>query len=202
MFKHIQRFHKIVGLVSIIVVLFLVLTGLFLNHREELSLYDRYPANSIVLWLYGNDDEYIEEPPTWERVLTAFHGGRFFGRTFNLFVDTAGVILISLALTGSYIWLRRSALLKKKDREIIEEEALIEKSEQLMKVRSVAKGLHAKAGKLHDISEHVMEHIKGAYGKALERNMGEIEGHLRELDSSMHALLTRIERMDKEASRE
>jgi hypothetical protein len=46
MLKKIQRLHRVVGLVSIIVVFFLAATGVLLNHREELTLYDR-PERSL-----------------------------------------------------------------------------------------------------------------------------------------------------------
>lgn len=110
----IQLLHSIVGLVSFILIIFLVLTGLLLNHREELSLYEKYPTNPVVLWLYGfqekdeeADEDYIETPPTWEKVVTAFHGGRFFGKPINLLVDVIGVIILFQTITGLYIWLKK-----------------------------------------------------------------------------------------------
>jgi hypothetical protein len=75
----IQILHTIVGLISLILVLLLVFTGLLLNHRDKLSLHEKYPTNSLVLWLYGfqengkAEENYVETPPTWERVITAFH---------------------------------------------------------------------------------------------------------------------------------
>jgi hypothetical protein len=206
MLKTIQRLHLIMGLVSIIVVIFLTLTGIFLNHSEELSLYESYPTNSIVLWLYANkglneegmEEDFIEEPPTWERVLTAFHAGRFFGRPGNLFLDMAGVILILLAVTGPYIWIRRLVLLKT-NRKLREEEALIEKTEKLLKVRSSARSFLKRAGQLHDISEHVLQHMKEPEGP-VARDIEEIERHLVDLDSRMHELIRKIEGLEKEVT--
>lgn len=109
----IQLLHSIVGLVSSILIIFLVLTGLLLNHRNELSLYEKYPTNSVVLWLYGfqekaeADEDYIETPPTWEKVVTAFHGGRFFGKPINLLVDVIGALILFQIITGLYIWLKK-----------------------------------------------------------------------------------------------
>jgi hypothetical protein len=109
----IQTLHTIVGLISLILVLLLVFTGLLLNHRDKLSLHEKYPTNSLVLWLYGfqengkAEENYVETPPTWERVITAFHGGRFFGKPVYLLVDVIGALILLQAITGLYIWLKK-----------------------------------------------------------------------------------------------
>jgi hypothetical protein len=178
---------------------------MLLSHTEELTLYERYPENSFVMWLYGfrgvegAEEDFIIEPPTWERVLTAFHGGRFFGRPGGLILDISGVFLIFLALTGPYLWLKRLMLLRM-SRKALEEEALIEKTEKLLKVKGSARGFLKRAEQLHDISEHVLEHIKAAPEGPVARDVEEIEGHLKELDSRMHGLIARMERLEKEVT--
>jgi hypothetical protein len=209
MLKKIQRLHRVVGLVSIIVVFFLAATGVLLNHREELTLYDRYPENPLIMWLYGEGEggeerageEFIEEPPTWERVLTAFHAGRFLGMKGNLFVDIAAIILVILVLTGPYIWVRRLILLRM-SKEIEDEEALIEKTEKLLMVKDSARGFLKRAGQLHDISEHVLEHIKASPEGTVARDIEEIERHLVELDTRMHGLIKRIEGLEEDVTSE
>jgi hypothetical protein len=209
MLKKIQRFHRVVGLVSIIVVFFLAATGVLLNHREELTLYDRYPENPLIMWLYSEGEggeertgeEFIEEPPTWERVLTAFHAGRFLGMKGNLFVDIAAIILVILVLTGPYIWVRRLILLRM-SKEIEDEEALIEKTEKLLMVKDSARGFLKRAGQLHDISEHVLEHIKASPEGTVARDIEEIERHLVELDTRMHGLIKRIEGLEEDVTSE
>ncbi len=113
MLNIIQMIHRFAGLFSSILIIFLVFTGLLLNHREELNLHERYPRNPAVLWLYGFQEEYkadadyIKPPPTWEKVATAFHGGRIFGKPVYLFLDLIGVLIIIQVITGPYIWLKR-----------------------------------------------------------------------------------------------
>jgi hypothetical protein len=204
-FRFIQKLHIVAGLIAIILILFLTVTGLLINHREGLDLHESYTENPFVIWLYGFDGEgegeedFIEEPPTWERVLTAFHAGNFFGRSGILFLDIAGVFLIFLTVTGAYLWVKRLILLKT-DKEVMEEEALIEKTEKLLKVRNSARGFLQRAGKLHNISEHVLEHIKASPEGPVARDIEEIEGHLVELDSRMHALIERIENLEKDVT--
>jgi uncharacterized iron-regulated membrane protein len=170
-FRFVQKLHIVAGLIAILLILFLTVTGLFINHREGLALHESHTENPFVMWLYGFDGEgegeedFIEEPPTWERVLTAFHAGNFFGRSGILFLDLAGVFLIFLAVTGIY-----------------------------------ARGFLQRAEKLHDISEHVLQHIKASPEGPVARDIDEIEGHLMELDSRMHALIKRIENLEKEVT--
>jgi hypothetical protein len=209
MLKQVQRLHRVVGLVSIVVVFFLAATGVLLNHREELTLFDKYPENPLIMWLYGEGgageeragEEFIEEPPTWERVLTAFHAGRFLGMRGNLFVDIAAVILVILVLTGPYIWIRRLILLKM-SKEVQDEEALIEKTEKLLMVKDSARGFLKRAGQLHDISEHVLQHIKESPEGTVARDIEEIERHLVELDTRMHGLIKKIEGLEKDVTSE
>jgi len=42
-----------------------------------------------------------------ERVLLDLHSGRFFGRFGPWIFDTIAVLLILLALSGTWIWLKR-----------------------------------------------------------------------------------------------
>lgn len=205
MLKKVQRLHRVAGLVSIIVVVFLTLTGVLLNHREALTLYERYPDNAFVMWLYGEGEgageEFIDEPPTWERVLTAFHAGRFLGMRGSVFLDITAVILLILILTGPYIWIKRWVLLRM-TREELEEEALIEKTEKLLMVKDSARGFLKRAARLHDLSEHVLEHIKASPEGQIARDLKEIESHLIELDTRMHGLITNIEGLEKDVAEE
>jgi len=206
MFKLTQKTHRVVGVFSVAIILFLTITGLLLEHREGLRLYERYPTSSIVHWLYGTDgsaigDEYSQEPPSWERVLTAFHGGKFFGKSIGLFMDLAGVIFLFLAATGLYLWIKRILLLRKDNRPL-EDEILIQKAEQLIKIQTSTKGLIKRAGNIHDLSEHVMSHIRSAPDGEFSRDVGEIERHLNGLDGSMHKLIARLESLENDAIQE
>lgn len=50
---------------------------------------------------------YREEVLPVERVLLDLHSGRFFGRAGPWFFDFAALLMILLALSGTWIWLRR-----------------------------------------------------------------------------------------------
>lgn len=191
-------------MVSIVVVLFLVATGVLLAHSEALTLYERYVESPLVLNLYGEGEseeaeDFTQGPPSWERVLTTLHSGKLFGMEGSVLLDLSAVILIVLCLTGPYIWLKKLIVLRANKR-YSKEDALVEKTEQLEEVKLSARGFIERAGRLHDISEHVLEHIKStaAGGEGAARDAREIEGHLVELDKRMHGLIERIEALERD----
>ncbi len=206
MYRTVQKIHRVAGLVSIVIVVFLVATGVLLAHSEGLTLYERYVESPLILNLYGEGEEggedFTQGPPTWERVLTAFHSGRLLGVKGSILLDLSAVVLIILCLTGPYIWIKKLIAFKI-SKGLPEEDALVEKTEQLQEVKSSARGFIERAGRLHDISEHVLEHIKGtaAGGEGAARDAEEIEGHLMELDKRMHGLIERIKELEKDVAR-
>ncbi len=145
-FSFMHRFHRVIGMVAIIPVIFLIVTGLLLEFREPLQLHDVYPENSVVLWLYGNDqindqllndqqgieaiagqagledeygsESYGTEPASYERVLTAFHAGKFRGKDTRFLLVISAFTLLALSLTGPFIWLKRVFFKKPRDRKL------------------------------------------------------------------------------------
>lgn len=143
-----HRFHRVIGMVAIIPVIFLIVTGLLLEFREPLELHDVYPENSVVLWLYGTDyynDQYADhqgsegsagqagiqgefanhldegyaiEPASYERVLTAFHAGKFRGKDTRFLLVISAFTLLALSLTGPFIWLKRVFFKKSRNRKL------------------------------------------------------------------------------------
>jgi hypothetical protein len=208
MYRTVQKIHRVAGLVSIVIVVFLAATGVLLAHSEGLTLYERYVESPFFLSLYGEGEDspggedFIEGPPSWERVLTALHSGRLLGVEGSIILDLSAVVLIVLCLTGPYIWIKKLIALRI-NKGLPDEDALVEKTEQLMEVKSSARGFIERAGQLHDISEHVLEHIKGTATDAegAARDAEEIEGHLVELDSRMHGLIERIKALEKDVAR-
>lgn len=208
-FGFMHRFHRIIGLIAIVPVIFLLVTGLLLEFREGLSLHEKYPENTVILWLYGGEGrglgndanvgelylDYSEEPASYERILTAFHAGRFRGKDTRALLVFSAFTLLTLSLTGPYLWCRRFLFKGRNSGSVYVNEKLMESTLQLSMIRSAAKGLYSRANRLHDLSEHVMEHIKGSSGAGLEKDMGRIEGHMKELDAKMHSILERIERL-------
>ncbi len=206
------KVHRVAGLMSVVLVLFISATGMLLNHSEDLGLHEGYVENPVMIRAYGfnrgGEDGYLEEPPTWEMVITSLHSGRFLGAGRVAYVDILGILLVLIALSGLVAWCRRLYLLKQGasgqlDEESLEE-SLMEKAEQLRKVREVSRGLLRGVKRIHDISEHIMVHVKKAPDRTQERekDVAEIEMHLVELDSRMHDIIGRLERLQKDIKQE
>lgn len=213
------RFHRIIGIILIVPVVFFISTGLLLEFREGLALHEIYPENAVVLWLYGSErqdggvnaapgppggyEEYSEEPASYERVLTAFHSGRLRGSKNGFLIVTTAFLLLIVTFTGLYLWIKRLLFnLKGRKGEVEDvEEELMESAIQLTQIKSAARGLYTRAVKLHNLSEHVMEHVKDASGGGLEKEMGSIEGHMKDLDARMHSILEQIEKLGVKSKR-
>ena len=215
MFRLMQKIHRVVGLFSIMLIIFFTITGVLLSHREDLKLYDRTPSNGLLLWLYGYSgdvtsqeeidgvsDDFIKAPPSLERVITAFHASRFFGRPVPLFLDTLSLSLFLLVVTGSYIWIKRALILKrsKKAMDEVEEEIFLQGMEGLLRVKEKAKVVLQRAEELHNLSEHLLTHTRGdEEEKISEREMADIERDIKELDSRVHRLIKNIKGLEKSA---
>lgn len=215
MFGIMQKIHRIIGLISIILIIFFTITGVLLNHREGLTLYDRTPSNGLLLWLYGHSGDVTSEeenegligdfdkaPPSLERVITAFHASRFFGRPVPLLLDILSLSLFLLVVTGSYIWIKRALLLKrsKKAMDEVDEEIFLQGMEGLLRVKEKAKVVLQRAEELHNLSEHLLAHTReDEEEKISEREMADIERDIKELDSRVHRLIKNIKGLEKSA---
>ncbi|HLF86242.1 MAG TPA: PepSY domain-containing protein [Nitrospiria bacterium] len=215
MFGIMHKIHRFIGLISIILIVFFTITGVILTHREGLTLYDRAPSNGLILWLYGYSgevtsqeeidgvtDDFVKAPPSLERVITAFHASRFFGRPVPLFLDILSLSLFLLVVTGSYIWIKRALILKrsKKAMNEVEEEVFLQGMEGLLRVKEKAKVVLLRAEELHNLSEHLPAHTReDKEEKISEREMADIERDIKELDSRVHRLIKNIKGLEKGA---
>lgn len=215
MLRLMQKIHRIIGLISIILIIFFTITGVILNHREGLTLYDRTPSNGFFLWLYGYSEYVTSEEenegligdfdkgsPSLERIITAFHASRFFGRPMPLFLDILSISLFLLVVTGSYIWIKRALLLKrsKKAMDGVEEEIFLQGMEGLLMVKEKAKVVLQRAEELHNLSEHLLAHTReDKEEKISEREMADFERDIKELDSRVHRLIKNIKGLEKSA---
>lgn len=215
MLRLIQKIHRVVGLISIMLIIFFTITGVILNHREGLKLYDWTPSNGLLLWLYGYSgdvtsqeeidgvsDDFIKPTPSLERVVTAFHASRFFGRPVPLLLDILSLSLFLLVVTGSYIWVKRALILKrsKKAMDEVEEEIFLQGMEGLLRVKEKAKVVLQRAEELHNLSEHLLAHTReDEEEKISEREMADIARDLKELDSRVHRLIKNIKGLEKSA---
>ncbi|MBI5747115.1 MAG: PepSY domain-containing protein [Nitrospirae bacterium] len=215
MFGIMQKIHRIVGLTSITIIIFFTITGVILNHREGLTLHDVTPSNGLLVWLYGQpegaayqkeiDDlsnDFIKPPPTLERIITAFHASRFFGRPVPLILDILSLFLLLLVVTGAYIWIKRALLLKRSKRPLdeVEEEVFLQGMEGLLRVKEKARAVLQRAEELHNLSEHLLTHTREDKEKKIsEREMADIERDIKELDSRVHRLIKNIKGLEKSA---
>lgn len=110
-----QILHRVLGLLTALLILYITVTGFLILHSKDLSLNEAPAQNPLVLWLYGKprvhiiEGERIEEdyPPSLEKTLVALHGGKFFGRSIPIVLDVLALSIIILSLTGPYLWYKR-----------------------------------------------------------------------------------------------
>lgn len=103
------RWHYRLGLIAVPLVVLLAVTGILLNHNATLKLH-KAPIDSPGLrqW-YGISEANgnMAEVVTWDRVLLDLHTGRFFGEAGIYVMDAAAILLLLLALSGIYNWIKR-----------------------------------------------------------------------------------------------
>lgn len=194
-----QKIHRVLGLVGVVFLLLLTLTGFLLNHSEDFELYESYPESSLVLWLYGfggeasidSTENWGNEPPSWEKVLTAFHGGKFFGLDGNIFLDFLVLIIFTITLTGPYLWYlkRRSSLLNIQTGQTSEGEG--ELLDLLASLKSI-QALHAKTTELRESLKTAMDKDKEMRSPEMIEELNKLDTKLTRIHSNMDSLIERI----------
>ncbi|MGV7221308.1 MAG: VPS10 domain-containing protein [Nitrospinales bacterium] len=128
------------------------------------------------------------------KLMTEIHTGRFFGSYFYLLVDIATVGLIFLIFSGVRIARYRSNLAKiKKDKEELE-------VEKILNIQKTADDLSSESQEIHDMLEHITEHLekcKTIYMKKEKKEIEQINEHVVIIDKKMHGLMQRIEEFEK-----
>lgn len=74
--------HRRIGLIALLLVIILAITGIMLNHTEEFNLDETYVNNSWLLGWYGIEPD--DEPISFqvkENVISAWHNQLFFNNT-------------------------------------------------------------------------------------------------------------------------
>ncbi len=197
-----QKIHRVLGLVGVVFILLLTFTGVLLNHSEDLELYEVYPESPLVLWLYGggggdpidssiSSDDWGGEPPSWEKVLTAFHGGKFFGLESNIFLDFLAIIVLTIALTGPYLWYlkARSNLLNLQTGQSSEEEG--ELLDLLASLKTI-QALHAKTTTFRESLKSAMEKDKETKSPEMLDQLSKLDTKLFNIHSNLDGLIDRI----------
>ena len=197
-----HKIHRLIGIIGVLFILMLTVTGVLLNHSEDLELYEHYPTNDLVLWLYGSGgqasvDSYEDwggEPPSWEKVLTAFHGGKFFGLEGNIFLDLLAFIIFTITITGPYLWYlkRRSSLLYLKTSKSSDEES--ELLDLLASLKTI-QVLHTKTTTVRESLKTAMDKDKSMRSPEMVEELNKLDIKLDKIHFNMDGLIERIDKL-------
>ena len=125
------------------------------------------------------------------KLITEIHTGRFFGSYFMLLVDIATLGLVVLVFSGCLIGFYRNMIKKRKqagEREELETDLIID-------IQETADDLSHESMEIHDMIEHIGNHLdkcKTIYLNKEKREIEEIDRHITTLDKKMHHLMERI----------
>ncbi|MBT5376283.1 MAG: hypothetical protein HOL15_05690 [Nitrospinaceae bacterium] len=128
------------------------------------------------------------------KLVTEIHTGRFFGSFFFMLVDLSTLGLIVLALTGILITYYRAKL--KNRTKLLEDSA----ADRVIKITETTNELSTESQEIHDMIEHITEHIEKCqlvYMKQEKKEITEISRHLNTLDKKMHRLMGNLGELDK-----
>ncbi len=127
------------------------------------------------------------------KLMTEIHTGRFFGSYFYLLVDLATLGLIFLIVSGAWIALYRSRLAKSK---MEKEEIAVDK---ILDIQETADVLSRDSQQIHDMIEHITEHLgkcKTIYLKKEKKEIEKINEHVVAIDQKMHHLMEHIKEFE------
>ncbi len=195
--------HRATGLLVIPLILVSVVTGFLLLHREALSLYEKPVQSSFFLWLYGEpkvieiDGEKIAEnyPPSWGKVLSSFHDGRFRGISFILIADVLVISLIILCLTGPYLYFKKIQLKRGIPiSERLEDLDYLQILDRFSKLKGKSIEIKDRIDELHKMVEHIFTHTRDKEIALKAEELLSVEEHIKELDNKTHEIMEKIKR--------
>lgn len=94
------RVHMVTGLIAAAWLLLIALTGILINHQEQLKLWEIEVKDSYLPGGYRTDVRDGATP--LNVILTDIHSGRIFGLTGVLLWDVIAVLLIISITTGAF----------------------------------------------------------------------------------------------------
>ena len=165
-------------------------SGLFLSRDGGNNWQEPELSNS------GNNSSSEERKMDLVKLITEIHTGRFFGNYFMLLVDLATLGLVLLVFSGIWVGVNRNKIRRrKKDEppEVLEEDLLIN-------VQETADDLYNESNAIHDMIEHISNHLekcKTIYMSKEKKEIEEIDRHITTLDKKMHHLMRRIGEFEK-----
>lgn len=200
--KIIQRIHRFIGMLAVVLILISAITGFFLLHSQGLALDKKKIHPGFFLWLYGKPkiyrigDQIITEdyPPTWEKWLTRLHKGQFFGKHIPLVEDFLVLALLLLSITGVYLWFKARQFSKRAISEPLADNldylAIMEK---LNKLKGKESEIKDRLAELHRLTEHLHHHFQPKDKLITVGELHEIEQHVKELDTKTAGIMKKIQ---------
>ncbi len=128
------------------------------------------------------------------KLVTEIHTGRFFGSYFYMLVDLATLGLIFLTISGILIAYYRAKI---KNRKAIMGDLATDRAIELTEATDE---LSTESQEIHDMIEHITEHIEKCqlvYMDQEKKEITEISRHLNTLDKKMHRLMENLGELEK-----
>lgn len=125
------------------------------------------------------------------KVITEIHNGRFFGSYFILLVDIATLGLIFLTFSGVVIAYFQS---RAKSRRVLQSEPDV-----VLQRQETADELAVESEDIHNMIEHITEHIEKCrlvYMDQEKKEITEVSRHLTTLDKKMHSMMERLKELE------
>jgi photosystem II stability/assembly factor-like uncharacterized protein len=146
--------------------------------------------------LSGVTNQPVERKMDLVKLFTEIHTGRFFGSYFVLLVDLATLGLILLVISGVWVGKARNKI-KREKKERLNGEM---ETDLLINVQETADDLSVETNEIHDMIEHIGNHLekcKSIYMSKEKKEIEEIDRHITTLDKKMHNLMRRIDEFEK-----
>jgi len=128
------------------------------------------------------------------KLVTEIHTGRFFGSYSYMLVDLATIGIIFLTISGILIAYFRASVKKRK--KLVEDLA----ADRVIEFTETTDELSTESQEIHDMIEHITEHIEKCrlvYMDQEKKEIDEIGRHLNKLDKKMHRLMENLGELEK-----
>jgi photosystem II stability/assembly factor-like uncharacterized protein len=125
------------------------------------------------------------------KIITEIHNGRFFGSYFILLVDIATLGLVLLTFSGFLIAYYQSRIKKRK--------VLQNEPDEVLQRQETTDELAVESEEIHDMIEHITEHIEKCrlvYMDQEKKEISEVSRHLTTLDKKMHSMMERLKELE------
>lgn len=130
------------------------------------------------------------------KLVTEIHTGRFFGNYFMLLVDLSTLGLVLLVVSGIWVGVNRKKIRRQKKKAAVDEV----EEDLMINVQETADDLYNDSNEIHDMIEHISNHLekcKTIYMSKEKKEIEEIDRHITTIDKKMHNLMQRIGEFEK-----